>query len=157
MKTLNNYINEALIKKDTKIRTYNYYPKDKNELKSLIKKLLEERGENANLNDIDTSQITDMSWLFCGLDPHNINISEWDVSNVKKMNNMFDGCKNFNCDLSNWDVSNVEHIEFMFWRCYKFNSDLSNWDVSNVENMENMFIDCTSLKNRPDWYNWYKK
>ena len=37
MKTLNNYINEALIKKDTKIKTYNYYPKNRNELIEIIK------------------------------------------------------------------------------------------------------------------------
>ena len=57
MKTLNNYINEALIKKDTKISIYNYYPKDKDELKSLIEKLLKERGKNANLNDIDLTNL----------------------------------------------------------------------------------------------------
>ena len=41
MKTLNNYINEALIKKDTKINTYNYYPKSRDELIEIIKEKIE--------------------------------------------------------------------------------------------------------------------
>ena len=101
MKDLNNYILEKLkINKDSKI-IYKYHPKDKTELKRVIKKCIYERGENANLNDIDVSNITDMSELFKDLDIHNIDISEWDVSNVKNMRRMFDNCKNFNSDISN--------------------------------------------------------
>ena len=95
MKDLNNYILEKLkINKDSKI-IYKYHPKDKTELKRVIKKCIYERGENANLNDIDVSNITDMSNLFEDLDfniINNINISEWDVSNVTNMESMFDGC-----------------------------------------------------------------
>lgn len=43
---------------------YNYYPGTKAELRSLIMDLIEERGLEADLNDIDTSMITDMSRLF---------------------------------------------------------------------------------------------
>ena len=152
MKTLNNYINEALIKKNTKIKTYNYFPKDKKELQSLLKELLDERGKDANLNDIDTSDITDMSELFDNLDPHNIDISEWNVSSVKNMEWMFCWCDNFNSDLSAWDVSEVEDMSRMFNKCEKFNSDLSSWNVSKVTNMEQMFRGCTSLTNTPNWY-----
>ena len=75
MKQLNTYINEALIKKDTKIDKYTYHPKDAAELRSIIEELLDERGKDADLNDIDTSAIKNMSWLFEDLDPHNIDIS----------------------------------------------------------------------------------
>ena len=43
---------------------YNYYPGTKAELRLLITDLINERGLNADLNDIDTSMITDMSRLF---------------------------------------------------------------------------------------------
>ena len=152
MKNLNNYIYEALIKKNTKIKEYKYHPKDRNELKSLLKKLLEERGKDADLNDIDTSQITDMSLLFEDLDPHNIDISKWDVSNVGNMSYMFYRCRNFDCDLSKWNVSNVKDMWGMFYKCENFNSDLSKWDISKVKKMYNIFVSCTSLKNKPSWY-----
>ena len=152
MKTLNNYINEALIKKDTKIKTWNYFPKDKEELKSLIKDLLQERGKDANLNDIDTSAITNMSNLFYTLDIHNIDISEWDVSNVRTMENMFYKCENFNSDLSHWDVSSVKDMTYMFSVCKNFNCDLSQWDVCNRTDTFGMFYLCISLKNKPKWY-----
>jgi hypothetical protein len=68
---------------------YNYHPESKQELRTLIKQLLKERGENADLNDIDVSKITNMSELFDNLDPHNIDIRYWDVRGVKNMKYMF--------------------------------------------------------------------
>ena len=56
MKNLNTYITEKiLINKNTK--TYSYHPKTTDELTELVNKLIEERGYNADLNDIDTSEI----------------------------------------------------------------------------------------------------
>ena len=160
MKTLNNYINEALIKKDTKISIYNYYPKDKDELRSLLYKLLKERGKDADLNDIDTSAIQDFCYisytrdlgLFYKLDIGNIDISKWNMSNATNISYMFYDCEKFNCDLSKWDLSQVEDMESMFSGCKKFNSDLSKWDVSKVEWMDSLFDNCPSLKNKPSWY-----
>ena len=45
-------------------RKYNYHPKDKEELESLLEQLIKERGNEGDFNDIDTSLITDMSHLF---------------------------------------------------------------------------------------------
>ena len=43
------------------IKSYNYHPKTRDELKELVDQLIKERGNDADLNDIDTSEITDMS------------------------------------------------------------------------------------------------
>ena len=139
---------------------YKYHPKDFKELRHLVKQLLNERGKDADLNDIDVSQLTTFYGkdtngdygLFERLDPHNIDISQWDVSNVENMRCMFHMCINFNCDLSYWDVSNVKDMRVMFAECKKFDCDLSNWNVSNVRDMDNMFDGCISLKNIPSWY-----
>ena len=67
MKTLNNYINEALIKKDTKINTYNYYPKNRNELIEIIKEKIDDLPSNGllDLSDIDISGVDDyIAYLF---------------------------------------------------------------------------------------------
>ena len=153
MKTLKHYIikniNEGFKIGKTKGKTYTCQPKDRDELKKIIKERLK-NNKNADLNDIDVSKITDMSQLFLGLDPHNIDISDWNVSNVKDMGAMFYMCQKFNSDLSAWDVSQVESMHNMFCNCKKFDSDLSKWDVSNVDNMYNMFGGCNiSL---PSWY-----
>ena len=126
--------------------SYNYHPKNKEELKDIIKQLLDKRGPDADLNDIDTSKITDMSHLFQHVYPQNIDIRFWDVSNVEDMSFMFYVCSNFNCDLSQWDVSKVKNMYGMFELCENFNSDLSQWDVSNVEIMQHMFYSCFNFE-----------
>ena len=63
---------------------YNYHPKTREELKYLVEKLIEKRGNEADLNDIDVSQITDMNGLFAW-SKFNGNISKWNVSNVKNI------------------------------------------------------------------------
>ena len=86
MKKLNTYITEKL-----KIRKsyYKYYPETKEELQDLLNKLINERGNEGNFNDIDTSKITDMSELFKNIKKFNGDISNWNVSNVKYNKNMF--------------------------------------------------------------------
>ena len=127
MKKLIDVIEGLKIGSKTKVnKTYSCKPKDKKELEKIIKERLK-KDEDADLNDIDVSDITNMIYLFVDLDPHNIDISKWDVSNVINMHGMFEGCVNFNCDLSKWDVSKVEDMEWMFYM-------------------------CNSLKNRPNWY-----
>ena len=150
MKKLKDIIQERLrITKDTGNHHYNYHPKTKDELKELVKKLINERGDDADLNDIDTSEITNMTELFFNSE-FNGNISNWDVSNVKNMNSMFAYSK-FTGDISNWDVSKVEDMYSMFCNS-KFNGDISNWDVSNVKHMYNMFDKSPLEKNPPEWY-----
>ena len=115
MKTLQNYIIEKiLINKNSKI-AYNYHPNTKDELEDIIKQRIESEGNECNLNDIDTSNIIDMSNLFEDSD-FNGDISKWDVSNVENMTSMFMGSK-FNNDISNWDVSNVTNNTDIFYKC----------------------------------------
>ena len=128
MKNLQDIIQEKLqIGSKSKISQYKYHPKNKEELLDLLTKLLKERGKNADLNDIDTSKITDMSFLFT-----------------------FDR-RSFNGNISQWDVSNVTDMRWMFTDS-SFNGDISQWDVSNVKNMEDIFDNCPLRKNPPKWY-----
>ena len=128
MKNLQDIIQEKLqIGGKTKVSGYKYHPKDKEELLDLLEKLLKERGNNADLNDIDTSKITDMSFLFTF------------------------NRRSFNGNISQWDVSNVTDMGWMFTDS-SFNGDISQWDVSNVGNMGDMFENCPLEKNPPKWY-----
>ena len=103
------------------------------ELRAIIEQELKRQGKDADLNFIDTSKITDMSYLFQDLEIRNIKIDQWDVSNVTNMGYMFDNATLFNCDLSSWNVSKVTDMECMFYNAKSFNSDLPAWDMSNVK------------------------
>ena len=140
IKSLSNYIQEKLIIKK-KSNRYKYFPQSKLELREIIEKRIKDEGNKVDLNDIDTSNITDMSYLFARKD-FNGDIYNWDVSNVKDMSCMFFECKSFNKDISNWDVSKVTNMKYMFWECESFNKDISSWDVSNVTDMQDMFYKC---------------
>ena len=116
---------------------YKFFPKDKDELQQLIVMQIDKYGNDVNLNNIDTSKITDMSNLFYKPD-FTGNISNWNVSNVIDMSYMF-WYSNFNGDISKWDVSNVKNMSHCFSDS-GFNQDISNWDVGNVVDMNSMFV-----------------
>ena len=140
MKNINNYINEQL--------SDNIHPKTKKELKQIIEKRIKQEGPKCDLNDIDISNVKDMSYLFY-YSNFNGDISKWDVSHVIDMSGMFMDSK-FNNDISNWNVSNVTNMGNMFaWS--KFNKNIAKWDVSNVTNMINMFYKSLFNGNISDW------
>ena len=64
MKQLNQFIAEKFRLSKDNLNQYNYHPKTRDELREIVNNLIEERGNDADLNDIDTSTITDMSQLF---------------------------------------------------------------------------------------------
>ena len=99
-----------------KFSTYSCQPKTKKKLKSIIDARIKKDGDNCNLNDIDVSLITDMSWLFYNSD-FNGDISKWDVSNVTSMSYMF-ACSKFNSDISKWNVRNVENMSYVIKTIY---------------------------------------
>jgi len=84
--------------KNTNKPYYKFFPKDKDELQEIIKSQIKKYGLEVDLNNINTSQITDMSSIFYH-SKFNGDISEWNVSNVINMNSMF-YYSEFNQDIS---------------------------------------------------------
>ena len=118
---------------------YSCQPKTKEELKEIIKERISKEGYNCDLNDIDTSLIKDMSYMFEKSD-FNGDISSWNVSNVRDMSSMFYMSK-FNNDISNWDTSNVKSMDGMFYQG-KFNQYISNWKIRPDCDIAYMFFEC---------------
>ena len=123
-------------------------------LKTLIEKIIEERGNECDLNDIDVSNIKSMIFVFEKSD-FNGDVSGWDVSNVEYMSQMFCDAKKFNQPLNNWDVSNVKDMDWMFFGAKSFNQPLDKWNVSSARDMISMFGDAESFNQPLD--NWIVK
>ena len=153
MKQLKEIINEKLkVNSKSLVNTYNYQPKDKKELEELVKKLIKERGLDANLNDIDVSNIDDMEQLFINSE-FNGDISSWDVSNVINMNWMF-AHSNFtgkNSNLNKWDVSKVRLMNGMFYYS-KFEGNIDDWTPPKDFKYNLIFKASPLEKNPPKWY-----
>ena len=94
-------------------RTTGKYPKATNEnIRQIVRDTIKAKGNAVDLNVIDVSEVTDMSYLFLN-SPFNGNIEEWDVSNAINMTGMFMNSK-FDGDISKWDVSKVKKHECCF-------------------------------------------
>ena len=93
MKSLKHYIQEKLIiKKNKGSNNYKYFPKSKEELQDIILKHMKEEGNEVDLNDIDVSNITDMSYLFSRNKKFNQDISNWNISDETDMLYIFTNC-----------------------------------------------------------------
>ena len=94
-----------------------------------------------NISSWDTSNVTDMNFLFddYNFKSKNIDISNWNTINVTSMIGTFQNAKfTKETDISGWKTNNVINMSYTFFRS-NFNNDISNWNVSKVENMEGMF------------------
>ena len=111
-----------------------------------------------NMNNLDTSNVTDMREMFSGCSGlTNIDVTNLDTSNVTDMSGMFDGCGGLmSIDLSNLDTGNVIDMSSMFHNCISLtNIDVSGFDVGKVKNMKYMFWNCKSAEsiNVSTWSN----
>jgi surface protein len=97
--------------------------------------------EHIKIND-DSIRIAVKDWLEDPLKAEAIygHISGWDTSEVTDMRWIFKGAKNFNQPLGNWDVSNVTNMYEMFTGCEAFNQPIGDWDVSKVTNMFHIYL-----------------
>ena len=123
-------------------------PKNARGLRRIILNTIKKEGPECDLNFIDTSLVTDMSYLFYDIDDFNGDISKWDVSNVRDMSYMFYGAKSFNQPLNDWDVSNTIEKDSkinminMFLGAKSFKQSLDDWAIyKEVEGASTWSID----------------
>ena len=98
---------------------------------------------------IDTSGVTNMSWMFYGCESlTTLDLTCFDTSRVNDMSSMFNFCVDLiYLDLSGFKTSNVTKMSSMFFECESLTYlDLSAFDTSNVTTMMWMFNGCSDLK-----------
>ena len=104
--------------------------------------------KQANLEGLDTSNVTDMRGMFSGASSlTNLDVSNWKTGKVTDMSYMFKNASGLtSLDVSNWDTGNVTDMSDMFNSASNLNSlDVSKWDTSKVTDMSHMFYDAGSL------------
>ncbi|PZT47988.1 hypothetical protein B6S12_06260 [Helicobacter valdiviensis] len=133
--------------KVTKSKGVTLTPKNKTELKKLIK------DRNIYLGDIDVSKITNFKDLFKNSRRRDFGgIETWDVSKVTTMESCFEEAEFFNHNIEAWDVSKVKNMERMFYEAVSFNQPLNAWNIANVESFREMFAHAKSFdQNLESW------
>ena len=102
-----------------------------------------------DLSKIDTSKVTDMSYMFSGLTKlEYLDISGFNTSNVTNMKYMFEGCRSLTTvNIENFNMNKVIYTKAMFSGCSSLELITMPSTNNNVlENMGSMFVGCTNLR-----------
>ena len=98
-----------------------------------------------NIQNLNTSQVTDMSYMFFCSRVTSLDLSTFDVSNVTDMSDMFHGCDATSIKLDNWNLSKIVSMKRMFENG-KITSLSLNLNTENVTDMSDMFHGCENLQ-----------
>ena len=152
---INDYINDTFSGTSTYtcgswVELIKKLPATKNSGASMDSYFQTYRGQELDLTNIDTSNVTNMSNLFNSCSNlTNIDLSNFDTSKATTIDGMFAGCRKITTlNLSNFNTSNITSLTNTFANCVSLTSlDLSNFDTSKVIYLEYTFDHCSNLKN----------
>lgn len=105
--------------------------------------------EKITFGNIDTSEVTDMSYMFSTLVAiKELDLSTFNTNRVRYMYDMFEDCHSLEkINLKSFNTENVVDMEEMFFECSSLEFlDLSSFSTKNVEDFAFMFLGCTHLK-----------
>ena len=104
---------------------------------------------NSNLSQINTSNITDMSYMFARSSFVDDDIFLLNTGNVLNFMYMFSGCNiTSNINLSILKTEKATNIKGMFAGCNNITTiNLSVLDTTNVTDMSSLFMNCESVTN----------
>ena len=133
---LENGKNNITMRWNTKLETFAGMFKDLNKITDVY------------FTKIDTSQVTDMSYMFSKTSISSLDLSCFNTSSVINFGDMFRECPLItSLNLSNFDTSSSNSIRGMFHSCNALKVlDISNFDTSKVTNMKSLFFNCYSLE-----------
>ncbi len=103
---------------------------------------------SVDLEDLDTSNVTDMHSMFNGCTTlTSLDLSGFDTSSVTDMHSMFYGCtKLTSLNISHFETNEVTDMSYMFRESGITNINLSMFNFEKVEKMEYMFFNCDNLE-----------
>ena len=115
--------------------------------------------ELIGLHYLNTSEVTDMSYMFCGCKLSTLNLIYFDTSKVTNMEYMFSSCsKLINVNVSSFDTSKVTNMTRMFNFCTELTYlNLASFDTQKISDtgFVEMFLYCSKLQTiyvNSDWF-----
>lgn len=102
-------------------------------------------GEIRFAENMDTSNVKDMSRMFSGTAKADPNVAAWNTSNVEKMTAMFAQSYAADPDVSRWDVSRVQDLSQMFYNAKKAKPNVSEWQPVRLQKMQAMFSGASKM------------
>lgn len=101
-----------------------------------------------DLSGFNTQKVTNMGYMFYNCSSlTSLNISNFNTENVTDMEGIFRFCSSLtSLDVSSFNTENVTNMGLMFYGCKSLESlDLRTFNTYNVTTMSNMFDTCSSL------------
>ena len=115
---------------------------------------MENLSEIFGLENLNTSEVTNMDWMFSHCNLNILKNLTFDTRNVTTMRGMYAYSSGTSFSM-NLDTRNVTDMSRMFFNCKQLNVlDLSTINTSNVAVMSNMFRGCEKLKTIYVGYEW---
>ena len=106
--------------------------------------------ELTGLHYLNTSEVTDMSYMFYGCKLSTLNLIYFDTSKVTNMEYMFSSCsKLITVNVSSFNTSNVTNMTRMFNWCTELTYlNLASFDTKKIEDLGfvDMFFYCSKLQ-----------
>ena len=106
--------------------------------------------ELIGLHYLNTSEVTDMSYMFCGCKLSTLNLIYFDTSKVTNMEYMFSSCsKLINVNVSSFDTSKVTNMTRMFNWCTELTYlNLASFNTNKISGLGfvDMFFYCSKLQ-----------
>lgn len=99
---------------------------------------------DAAISNWDTSNVTNMSYMFTGAVAFNRSLDSWDVSKVVDFIQMFRESR-YNQPLNSWNLAAANNINGMFQSNTAFNQPLNKWNTSNITLMPATFRGATAF------------
>ncbi len=103
-----------------------------------------------DLSNFDTANVTNISYMFYESSKIvSLDLSNFNTSKVTTIYNIFSGCKTLSeINLVNWNTSNLLKMNYVFANCSGLTTiDLSNFDTTKVQTMDWLFYHCSGLTN----------
>ena len=97
-----------------------------------------------DISEWDTSEVTDMSELFKGIEQINEDLSKWNTGSVTDMSGIFKSAKIQYANIANWNVTKVSDMTEAFHSCdFGYKEPHLNWKIENNVNTHYMFYEAS--------------